>query len=114
MDPRLTTAIIVVVGVPAAVIGYVFLVEQVLVGLEPLDRLLEEADDRGPVEVARVAEQDEVEPRLPRPGVGARGQQRLDGCRIERVGDRDGVGEGVRGEKLQRDRHISEGEIQVE
>ena len=30
MDPRLTTAIIVVVGVPAAVIGYVFLVEQVL------------------------------------------------------------------------------------
>ncbi len=30
MDPRLTTAIIVVVGVPAAVIGYVFLVEQIL------------------------------------------------------------------------------------
>ena len=30
MDPRLITAIIVVVGVPATVIGYVFLVEQVL------------------------------------------------------------------------------------
>jgi ABC-type sugar transport systems, permease components len=30
MDPRLVTAIIVLVGVPATVIGYVFLVEQVL------------------------------------------------------------------------------------
>ena len=30
MDPRLITAIIVVVGVPATVIGYMFLVEQVL------------------------------------------------------------------------------------
>ena len=41
-------------------------------------------------------------------------QQRLEAGGVQAVGQRDGVGDGVRREELQRDRDVAEGQVEVD